>query len=405
MHQEGGRQVNVVIACDSFKGSLSAEAVCEAMAEGLAEAVPDVNVTCVPMADGGEGTLGAMVSATGGRTVCVEVCGPLLERRAASYGVLGDGETVVIEVAQAAGLTLVPEPDRNPLRTSTYGVGELIRHALDAGYRKFILGLGGSATNDGGLGMLQALGVRVLDDAGEEVSHTGEGLFRAERVDVRNVDTRLWASELTVASDVDNPLCGSQGATAVFGPQKGVSADLVPVLDRQLGNFARMLEAAVGRCVAAEPGAGAAGGLGFALLALGATVRSGAALVANSVGLEKRLFGADWVITGEGRTDAQTVRGKVPYLVAQLARRYGVKPILVSGGLADGVLGTDGCSAADSGEAQAENWSERLREQFVAVFSIVTRPMSTAEAMGMARLLVRHTARQIGALLASRGGQ
>lgn len=379
--------LKIVIAPDSFKGSLSAAEVCSIVKKAFTDILPSTTeVITVPMADGGEGTLEALVDATGGRKIPVRVPGPLLNPVDTFYGVLGDGKTAVIEMAQVAGLPMVPEDQRDPMHTSSFGVGEVLRLAMDEGYRHFIVGLGGSATNDGGLGLLQALGARFLDGAGDTVAPVGGALAEVVDVDLDHLDPRLQSCSISIASDVDNPLCGPRGASAVFGPQKGASAHQVKVLDAGMRVYADRLEQALGQSFQDNPGAGAAGGLGFALLAIGATIESGARLVANAAKLSHHVTGAHYVVTGEGRTDEQTLYGKVPYVVAQIARECGARPILLSASLDDAVL---------YGDVRT-----RLEEVFVSLHAIISRPMPTAEAIKNASALLYSGARNIAHLLA-----
>ncbi|MEW8977069.1 MAG: glycerate kinase [Symbiobacterium sp.] len=326
--------MKIVIAPDSYKGSLTAAQVAEAMAAGVLRVLPDAELALVPMADGGEGTVQALVDATGGRLITTAVRGPLGEPVQATFGILGDGRTAVIEMAQASGLPLVPRERRNPLITTTYGTGELIRRALDEGAARLIIGIGGSATNDGGAGMAQALGVRLLDAAGQDLGPGGAELARLDRIDTSGLDPRLSAVEITVACDVDNPLTGPRGASAVFGPQKGATPEMVAQLDAALRRWAEVIRRDLGRDVENVPGAGAAGGLGAGLMALlNARLRRGVEIVVEATGLERHLTDADLCLTGEGNTDFQTAHGKTPMGVAQAARRHGVPVICISGGL------------------------------------------------------------------------
>jgi glycerate 2-kinase len=329
--------MRVVVAPDSFKGSASATAVAEAMARGVRAVFPEAEVRAVPIADGGEGTVEAMVAGTGGRTVETRVTGPLGEPVLARWGVLGDGATAVVEMAAASGLPLVPPERRDPRLTTTRGTGELLRAALDAGFRKVILGIGGSATNDGGAGLARALGIRFLDAAGRELAEGGAALAGLERIDLSGADPRLSGLELLVACDVDNPLTGPRGASAVYGPQKGATPATVAELDQALGQFAGVAARATGRDVAGVAGAGAAGGLGAGLLFFTpARLRPGVEIVLEAAGFEALVRGAALVLTGEGRTDAQTAMGKAPVGVAAVARRQGVPVICLSGGLGEG---------------------------------------------------------------------
>lgn len=376
--------VKIVIAPDSFKGSLSAPEVTTFIRRAFEDVAPDIEIIEVPMADGGEGSLAALVQATSGRTVEVTVHGPLMQPVQASYGILGDGKTVVIEMALAAGLTLAPVPHRNPLSTSTYGVGELFRAALDAGYRDFIVAVGGSATNDGGLGFLQALGAQFLDADGSNVRAVGGALSSIQQVNLDGLDSRLAECQIVTASDVDNPLCGSRGASFIFGPQKGATPDMVQFLDEGLRHYANLVETALGRSHKESAGAGAAGGLGFALLCINAQFASGARLVAQKVQLSEKLVGADFVITGEGKTDEGTLYGKVPFVVAQLARERNAKAILLSGSL---------------GEIDNDK-KQHLDEVFLSMHSILPRPMTTEAAMNDAPTLLYDAARNIARLIA-----
>ncbi|GEJ58373.1 glycerate kinase [Anaeromyxobacter diazotrophicus] len=344
--------MRIVIAPDSFKGSLSALAVAEAMERGARAVWADAEVRKVPIADGGEGTVAALVTATQGRLEERTVRGPLGEPVRARWGVLGDGATAVIEMAAASGLPLVPKERRDPRVTTTYGTGELVRAALDAGLSKLVVGIGGSATNDGGAGLARALGARFLDDAGAELPEGGAALARLARVDLSGLDPRLASAQVLVACDVDNPLTGPRGASAVYGPQKGATPEMVQELDAALGHYARVAQAATGRDVARLPGAGAAGGLGAGLLFFTpARLRPGVEIVLETTGFAALVQGADLVLTGEGRTDFQTAMGKAPVGVAQAAKRHGVPVVCLAGGLGDGAddvlaQGIDGLAAA-----------------------------------------------------------
>ncbi|WEN40522.1 Glycerate 2-kinase [Thauera sp. GDN1] len=373
--------MKIVIAPDSYKESLSALEVAQAVASGFRQVFPDAEYVLVPVADGGEGTVDAMVAATGGRREAVAVSGPLGARVEAFYGLTGDGETAVIEMAAASGLALVPAAQRNPLRTSSRGTGELIRAALDAGARRFILGIGGSATNDGGAGMVQALGARLLDAEGRELDGSGGDLARLDRIDVSALDARLAECRIEVACDVDNPLTGPRGASAVFGPQKGATPEMVQVLDANLARLARIVERDLGVAVDQVPGAGAAGGMGAAMLAFfGATLKPGIEIVTAAVDLDTHVRDADLVITGEGRIDFQTVHGKTPIGVARVARRHG-KPVI-------GIAGSLGANVGVVHEHGID-----------AVFSVLSRPCTLDEALGDAAANVALTARNVAAVL------
>ncbi|MFC5449223.1 glycerate kinase [Paenibacillus aestuarii] len=376
--------MRILVAPDSYKGCRTASQVAALMKKGIESGYPEAIVETVPLADGGEGTLDTLVDATGGKVMEVEVTGPNMARVASKYGVLGDQQTAVIEVAQAAGLTLVPQSARNPLQATTLGVGELLIAALDEGYRQFIIGLGGSATNDGGLGMLQALGGVFADENGQQVLSIALSLASIRSVDLTGVDPRIKESQITVACDVDNPLCGPRGASAVFGPQKGASLEQVEVLDASLHAYASLIEHHTGRSAQSIPGAGAAGGLGFAFLMLGAELVPGAKIMAEASGLERKLRVADWVITGEGRSDSQTMYGKLPVYVAQQAKELGVKAILISGGLGQGY--------------------EDLYAYFVSCHSIVSGPMSLESAMEHAEVLLMRTSENVARLIQAASG-
>jgi glycerate kinase len=329
---ERGERMRIVLAPDSFKESMTATEAVAAMAAGVREVLPDAECVGVPMADGGEGTVEAVVSALHGRLVEVEVSNPLGDPITARYGLVPLRQLAVIEVAAAAGLELVPEQRRDVLRASTFGVGQLIRAALDRGAEEFLVGLGGSATNDGGTGMLTALGAAFLDADGSPLEPGGAALRRLHRIDLSGLDPRLRSARFRVASDVTAPLLGPTGASRMFGPQKGASPADVEVLEAALARLATVTAATLGNAQPNRPGAGAAGGLGFALTEfLGAAIRSGVDEVAHTVGLERALQGADWVFTGEGSVDAQTLMGKTPYGVARLAAKAGARVAIFAG--------------------------------------------------------------------------
>jgi len=328
--------MKVVIAPDSFKGSLTAAQVCSAVSAGIVSVFPGVDIVCVPMADGGEGTVQSLVDGLGGVFVSCEAQDPLGRPVTAVYG-LTENRTAVIEMAQASGLTLLKENERDPMITSTFGTGQLIKDALGRGARKFIIGIGGSATNDGGAGMAEALGYRFLDKRGNELQRGGGALMRLSRIDSADADPRLKDSVFTVACDVENPLLGPAGASAVFGPQKGADPERVMLLDKALARFAKRVKADLGEKVAEVPGAGAAGGLGAGCLAfLSANLQKGVGIVIEATGLREKIGGADLVITGEGRTDSQTLGGKTVFGIAGLAKSLGVPVIVISGSLAEG---------------------------------------------------------------------
>src|SRR5216683_2425981 len=347
--------MRIVIAPQSFKGSLTAAEAGLAKAQGARVVYPEADIAIVPVADGGEGTVQALVDATGGRIVQQTVTGPLGEPVTAFFGLLGDGRTAAIEMAAASGLPLVPPDQRDPRITTTYGVGELILAALERGRRRFIIGIGGSATNDGGAGMAQALGISLLTEDGQEIAPGGAALVTLSRISTTTMDTRLHACTFEVACDVNNPLCGPTGASAVYGPQKGATPEMVVQLDEALAHYAQIIERDLGRSVRDVPGAGAAGGLGAGLIAfLGATLRPGAQIVLEAVRLEERVRSANLVITAEGQLDSQTAYGKSVGAVAALAKRYGLPVLAIAGSLGDNyqtvyALGVDAVAALPSG--------------------------------------------------------
>ena len=329
--------MRIIVAPDSYKGSISALGVAEAMERGIKKVFAQAEVLKLPIADGGEGTVEALVSATGGRFFRKEVTGPLGEPVAALWGVLGDGKTAVIEMASASGLPLVPPDKRNPCLTTTLGTGQLVREVLDQGLPRLILGIGGSATNDGGAGFASALGIRFLDADGKELPAGGQALSRLARIDTSGVDPRLDRRALTVACDVDNPLCAPRGASAIFGPQKGACPDTVAVLDNALRHYGEQACAITGRRIMDRAGAGAAGGLGAALLFFTrAELKPGIEMVLEAIDFDRLSAGVDLVITVEGRTDRQTAFGKAPVGVAKIAKRHGVPVVCLSGGLGEG---------------------------------------------------------------------
>ena len=383
--------MKIVIAPDSFKESLSALQVAAAIEAGMREVFPDAEYVKVPVADGGEGTVQALIDATAGRRVEQRVTGPLGEPVAAFYGRTGDGAgvvTAVIEMAAASGLELVPQARRDPRITTSRGTGELILHALDAGARRFVLGVGGSATNDGGAGMLQALGVGLLDGDGQPIGPGGAELARLSRIDVSGLDPRLLDSEFHIACDVSNPLTGPRGASAIFGPQKGATPAMVEQLDANLAHYADIVARDAGENRGHHqgdqrdmPGAGAGGGIALAMVVfLRGRLRPGIEIVTEAVRLDAAVRGADLVITGEGRIDGQTVNGKTPMGVARVAAAHGVPVIGIGGGL-----------AADAGAVHAHGID--------AVFAAVSRPCTVAEALAAGEQNLRTAARNIAAAL------
>lgn len=324
--------MKVVIAIDSLKGSLSSIEAGTAIKDGILAAKPDAEVIVKPLADGGEGTTDALIEGMNGERIDLTVTGPMHTPVDAYYGYLKDTNTAVMEMASAAGITLVPDSEKNPLLATSYGVGEMINDAIQRGCRNFIIGIGGSVTNDGGIGMLKALGVRFLDENGEDAGEGGQALAKVARIDVSGMNPLLKECHIQIACDVNNPLCGENGSTYVYGPQKGVTEDMKKTLDEAMAHFARVTSETLENDYMNTPGAGAAGGLGYAFLAYtGAALTPGIELILDAVGLEEELSGADVVVTGEGRLDFQTAMGKAPVGVARLAKKYNAKVIAFAG--------------------------------------------------------------------------
>lgn len=324
--------MKIVVAIDSMKGSLSSMEAGEAIRRGILRVDREAEVCVCPLADGGEGTVEALTSGLGGKLEQVFVTGPLGEQVSAQYGILPDGRTAVMEMAEAAGITLIDEEERNPLYTTTYGVGEMIRDAIGKGCRNFIMGIGGSATNDGGIGMLQALGFRFADGAGKDVPFGAQGLKELRTLQTDKVLPELEKCRFRVACDVTNPLCGENGCSAVFGPQKGATPEMIIEMDRWLGSFAELACEKYPEADPSAPGSGAAGGLGFAFRTFtNAVLESGIRIVLEETKLEERIREADLVLTGEGRLDAQTVMGKAPVGVAKIAKKYNLPVIAFAG--------------------------------------------------------------------------
>lgn len=376
----------IIIACDSFKGSLSSIEVGEAVAEGIRRADPSIKTRVVTVADGGEGTVSALVSGLHGQYVSCTVDGPLGRPVKAVYGISGDGATAIMEMAQASGLTLIPETERNPMRTSTFGTGQMIGDALSRGCNTILMGIGGSATNDGGMGLMCALGARFLDSEGHELPPCGASLINIETIDLSRMEPKALSARFLIACDVNNPLYGLDGAAYVFAPQKGADARAVERLDAGLRNYADVISRTTGRDVANMPGAGAAGGLGACFAAFfNAELRPGIEIMLDAVHFDDIIAGASLIITGEGRLDSQTVHGKTPYGVLQRGLRLGIPSVAISGAVSD---------------------SEMLNEAgFTAVLPVVPGPCSLAEAMDAvtARSNVARTAEQIVRLCAASG--
>ena len=327
-----------VVAPDSFKESMTAKEVCDAMEKGIKEADSAAEVIKVPMADGGEGTVDSLVDATQGQRVIVEVTGPLGNKISAYYGILGNGTTAVIEMAKASGLEIVEKKKRNPMITTTFGTGELIRDALDHKVKEIIIGLGGSSTNDGGSGMAQALGAKLLDQNNHQIPFGGGNLDKLDKIDISNLDSRLQDVKIILASDVTNPLIGKDGASRVFGPQKGATPEMVEKLENNLQHYAKIVKRDLNKEVALVSGAGAAGGLGAGLIAFTTCeMRRGVDLAIEVTKLEEKIRDADYVFTGEGGTDFQTKFGKTPYGVAKLGKKYHKPVISLAGYLGEGI--------------------------------------------------------------------
>jgi len=373
--------MHIVVAPDSYKGSLSAIDVANAIARGMLKVFPKAELIKVPIADGGEGTVEALVTATGGKSIYTQVTGPLSEKINARWGILGDGKTAVIEMAAASGLTLIAKEKRNPGITTTYGTGQLIKAALDMGLRKFIICIGGSGTNDGGAGLAQALGVQFLDSNNHELPYGGATLLNLAAIKTLNLDKRLQKTKIVVACDVDNPLCGTRGASVVFGPQKGATSKMVEELDAALQNYQKIACQATGKDVAEIPGAGAAGGLGAGLMFFtSAKLKPGIELVIEASGLSEKIKNADLVITGEGCTDFQTAFGKAPIGIAKLAKQFGVPVVCLSGSLGQGYQDVLSCNVD-------------------AVMNILPHPMEIEQCMADAEILTEEAAIRLGLLL------
>ena len=330
--------MKIVIAPDSFKGSLTAPQVAEAIEAGFLRVFPSIVTEKLPMADGGEGTVASLVAASGGKVLQVSVRNPLGDQIPAEFGIMGDCQTAVIEMSSASGLTLISLDRQNPMLTTTYGTGQLIRAALDTGCNKLIIGIGGSATNDGGAGMAQALGAKLLDTSGNQIGFGGVSLADIDKIDISGFDPRLSEVDVIVACDVSNVLTGKDGASYIYGPQKGATLDMVEILDRNLAHFADIIKRDLNQSVEDIPGAGAAGGLGAGLIAFtGAQLQAGIDIVLEVTDFKNRIQGSDLVITGEGRLDYQTSFGKTPAGVAKIARQYNIPVIAIAGSVTEDV--------------------------------------------------------------------
>jgi len=374
--------MKVVISPDSFKESMSSKEVCDCVERGILSIFPEWEIKKVPMADGGEGTLESLIDATNGKIYNEETLNPLGEKIISKYGILGDKNIAIIEMASTSGIELIPSEKRNPYITTTYGTGQLMLKALDHDVERIILGIGGSATTDGGAGMLQALGAKLTDENGREIGFGGFELGKLAKIDFSNLDERLRKVEILVACDVSNPLTGKNGAAHVFGPQKGATPQMVEVLDNNLSHYAKIVKRDLNMEINDVPGAGAAGGLGAGLLTLGGILKKGIEIVIDAADLEEKLKDADLVITGEGGMDKQTIYGKTPFGVAELAKKYNIPVIGIAGNLGNGY------------EILYDNG-------FDAIFSIMpgVRTLETALASGSVN--VENTVRNIFAALKS----
>lgn len=369
--------MKVVVAPDSYKGSLSAEEVADNIEIGLRRVIKNAEIIKVPMADGGEGTVQSLIDSTSGEIVKLRVKGPLLKDVDAFYGILGDKKTAVIEMAAASGLPLLNKDERNPMETTTYGTGELVLDAVKRGCRKIILGLGGSATNDGGAGFLAALGVKFKDRDGNLIKPQGGELNKLYDIDISSMDSNLKECEIIAACDVDNPLVGDRGASHIFGPQKGADDEMVRLLDANLNHYADIIKKVLGVDIKNHPGAGAAGGLGAGILAfLNAELKKGIDIVIELSNLENKIKGANLIITGEGMTDYQTRFGKTPYGVCKLGNKYDIPVIAISGGL-------------------GKDYRKLYELGFKSIFSIADKPMKLEESIKNTGKLLQDAAERI----------
>lgn len=372
--------MKIVVAPDSFKESMTAKEVCEHIEKGLKAVSKNWEIIKIPMADGGEGTLDALIDSTKGKIFYEQTVGPLGDELTSRFGILGGKNIAVIEMASTSGLELISPEKRNPYITTTFGTGQLILKALNLNVEKIILGIGGSATNDGGAGMLQALGAKLLDENNNQIGYGGYELSRLKKIDFSELDERLKKVEILVACDVTNPLTGENGASHIFGKQKGATPEMIKVLDRNLLLYSKIIEKDLGIKVDDIPGAGAAGGLGAGLLALGASLKKGIDIVIEASELEKKIVGADIVITGEGSIDGQTRFGKTPYGVAMVAKKQGIPTITLAGN-----VGKDIDILYDYG--------------FDAIFSIMQGVETLESALENGKLNLEKTAKNIGRLL------
>ncbi|UZW13347.1 glycerate kinase [Clostridium pasteurianum] len=369
--------MKIVIAPDSYKGSLSALEVANNIEKGIRRIFNNLTIEKIPMADGGEGTVQSLVDSTNGKIVNVPVKGPLGKDVTAFYGILGDAKTAIIEMAAASGLPLIPKEEKNPLITTSYGTGQLIKDALDKDCKNIIIGLGGSATNDGGVGAAKALGVKFLDKEGNNIGEGGGAVGKLNSIDISNIDPRIKDCNITAACDVDNPLCGPKGASHVFGPQKGADSSMIEFLDKNLSHYAEIIKRDLSIDIINTPGAGAAGGLGAGIMAfLNASMKRGIDIVIELTDLEQKIKDADLVFTGEGMIDFQTAFGKAPFGVAKIAKKYDIPVIAIAGG-----IGKDAETLYLKG--------------FDSIFSIVDGPMTLDNAIENSSILIERTAERI----------
>lgn len=373
--------MRIVIAPDSFKGSLSSKEAADAMELGIRKVISEADIVKIPIADGGEGTVLTLVKTLGGEIIKTKVIGPLGETIESYYGVLNDKETAIIEIANASGLTLVPPEKKNPMLTTSYGTGQLIKTALDSGVKKIVIGLGGSATNDGGVGMAQALGVKFIDKDGRDVGFGGGQLSKIQKIDMSAIDKRIEEVTIQAACDVDNPLCGPNGASFIYGPQKGADKEMIHILDKNLEHLAEIIKKDLGADIINLPGAGAAGGLGAGLVAfLNAELKKGFDIIANILNLDDYIKGVRVVFTGEGQIDKQILSGKAVYGVAKTAKKYGAYVIAIVGTINDDAY-------------------ELFGKGIDGMESIVDKPMTMEEACKTAKQLVERTAERVMRML------
>ena len=366
--------MRILISPDSFKGSLTSQEVAEAIERGIKKVSEGIETIKIPIADGGDGTLDCIMPVIDGEVIYTEVVGPLGEEISAPFGVMDNGNTAFIEMAKASGLALVPREKRNPMVTTTYGTGQLIKKALDMGCKRIIIGLGGSATNDGGVGIAQALGVRFLDKNNYEIGFGGGSLDKIKKIDISTLDSRLKSVTIEAACDVINPLCGLNGASYIYGPQKGADLNMIKVLDENLKHLAKVILEQLKYDIKDVPGAGAAGGMGAGILTfLGGTIRKGIDIMIDITGLEEKLQGVDLIFSGEGRIDKQILNGKTIFGVSKLAKKYGIPLVAIVGNI-------------------HEDAYELYDNVVDGIESIIDRPMDEIEAFSKASTLIEKAA-------------